>query len=306
VLAVVSLALYLSRFSASLASPTGRLQSRVIWEMIDFILTGLSFVLVGLQLRSSAAALLDRPTEVLVTTGAVCLTVILIRPLWVFVAVAISRSVLAMFGETLPTAKSSIPALVVISWAGMRGVISLAVALSLPIATNDGQPFPGRDLIVFVTFAVILVTLIGQGLTLPALVRRMGVGGMVGQIEGQEIATRLRLARAALRELDGIARGTGASPDVVERVRGRYADRIERLERRHAVLVAGDQARADDARLDRATGQLLEALTNVERAELQIVLNTSGVDHRLARRLQQSLDLEPLRDVAAGRVEPND
>jgi monovalent cation/hydrogen antiporter len=305
VLAVVALALYLSRFSTSLASPTGRLQSRVIWEMIDFILTGLSFVLVGLQLRSSAAALLDRPTEVLVTTGAVCLTVIVIRPIWVFVTVVISRSVVAIVGETVPTTKSSIPTLVVISWAGMRGVISLAVALSLPIATNAGQPFPGRDLIVFVTFAVILVTLIGQGLTLPALVRRMGIGGMITKIEDQEIAMRLLLARAALRALDQTAEGTGASPDVVERVRGRYADRIERLERRHAVLVASDEARADDARLRRATAQLLQELTNVERVELQRLQNTSGVDQRLARRLQQGLDLEPLREVAAGPIEPN-
>ena len=300
VLAVVALALYLSRFSTSLASPIGRLQSRVIWEMIDFILTGLSFVLVGLQVRSSAAALLHRPTEVVVTTVAVCLTVILIRPVWVFAAAMVSRSVVALFGEAVPEKRPSMPVLFVVSWAGMRGVISLAVALSLPVSTNAGQPFPARDLIVFVTFVVILVTLVGQGLTLPMLVRRTGVGGMISKLEDDEIAIRLRLARTALRELDRAAEAAGASPDVVERVRGRYADRIERLERRHAVLVSSDEARAGDSRAHQATGRLLEVLTNVERGELQRLQNTSTVDQRLARRLQHGLDLQGLSDGAPG------
>ena len=99
VLAVVALALYLSRFSASLASSTSRPQGRVIWEMIDFLLTGLSFVLVGLQLRSAAAGLLDRPTDALITTAAVCLTVILVRPMWVFATALLSRSVVILFGD---------------------------------------------------------------------------------------------------------------------------------------------------------------------------------------------------------------
>ena len=111
----------------------------------------------------------------------------------------------------------------------MRGVISLAVALSLPMTTNDGRPFPGRDLIVFVAFAVILVTLIGQGLTLPALARRLGVREMIGRLEDHEVLVRLRLARAALHALDTLAERTSAPADVVERVRGLYAQRMNRL-----------------------------------------------------------------------------
>jgi NhaP-type Na+/H+ or K+/H+ antiporter len=183
----------------------------------------------------------------------------------------------------------------------MRGVISLAVALSLPEATSAGQPFPGRDLIVFITFAVILVTLIGQGLTLPVLVRRVGVGVLVGRLEDQEISARLRLARAALRELDIIGERTGAPPDAVERVRGVYADRIERLERHHAVLVASGPDHADDARVHAGTRRLLEELADVERAELQRLQNAAVVDNRLARRLQHGLDIpQPLRDSARG------
>jgi len=301
VLAVVTLALYLSRFSASLASSASRLQGRVIWEMIDFLLTGLSFVLVGLQLRSAAVGVLDRPANVVLTTAAVCLTVIATRPLWVLATALVSRSVMAVFGETVPTTRPATPVLFVIGWAGMRGVISLAVALSLPEATSAGQPFPGRDLIVFITFAVILVTLIGQGLTLPVLVRRVGVGVLVGRLEDQEISARLRLARAALRELDIIGERTGAPPDAVERVRGVYADRIERLERHHAVLVASGPDHADDARVHAGTRRLLEELADVERAELQRLQNAAVVDNRLARRLQHGLDIpQPLRDSARG------
>jgi monovalent cation/hydrogen antiporter len=209
--------------------------------------------------------------------------------------------VLAVFGETVPTARPATPVLFVIGWAGMRGVISLAVALSLPEATRAGQPFPGRDLIVFITFAVILVTLIGQGLTLPVLVRRVGVGVLVGRLEDQETLARLRLARAALRELDGIGERTGAPPDALERVRGLYADRIERLERHHALLGATGPKQADDTDVHTAIRRLLEELADVERAELQCLQNAAIVDNRLARRLQHGLDTpHPPRDGAGG------
>ena len=213
----------------------------------------------------------------------------------------VSRSVLAVLGETVPTARAATPVLFVIGWAGMRGVISLAVALSLPEATSAGQPFPGRDLIVFITFAVILVTLIGQGLTLPVLVRRVGVGVLVGSLEDQEISARLRLARAALRELDGIGERTGAPPNAVERVRGLYAERIERLERHHALLVVSGPKQLDDTHVHAATRRLLEELADVERAELQCLQNAAIVDNRLARQRQYGLDAPlPRRDSAGG------
>jgi len=147
---------------------------------------------------------------------------------------------------------------------------------------------------------VILVTLIGQGLTLPALVRRVGVGGLVGRLEDQEISARLRLARAALRELDGIGERTGAPRDALERVRGLYADRIERLERHHALLVASGPKQADDTHIQ-ATRRLIAELADVERAELQSLQNAAIVDNRLARRLQHGLDTaHPLRDSERG------
>jgi CPA1 family monovalent cation:H+ antiporter len=296
VLAVVALALYLSRFSVLIASSAGRLQGRVLWEMIDFLLTGLSFVLVGLQLRSSIEGLRQEIGSVLLTTVAVCLTVIIVRPIWIFTTTWLSHSVRNMIGEHVLTPRPTNRVLAVLSWAGMRGVISLAVALSLPQVTAGGQPFPGRDLIVFIAFAVILVTLLGQGLTLPAVISRLGVGRPAGRGEDQEVAARLRMARAALGRLDTIAAETGSPPEAADRVTAFYVDRIERLERHSRAGTASMEQQADDALLHTATHHLLDRLIDVERAELQRLQNAAAVDNLVVRRLQSGLDLLRLRE----------
>jgi CPA1 family monovalent cation:H+ antiporter len=296
VLAVVTLALYLSRFSVLIASSTSRLQGRVLWEMIDFLLTGLSFVLVGLQLRSSVEGLRQDPIPVVLTTVAVCLTVIVVRPVWIFTTAWLSHSVRSMLVEHVLTPKPTPRVLAVLSWAGMRGVISLAVALSLPQVTANGQPFPGRDLIVFIAFAVILVTLIGQGLTLPAVISRLGVGGVVVRGEDQEISAQLRMARAASDQIDAVAAETGASLEAVDRVSAFYADRIERLERHRQVGTTSKTEQADDTGLHTATHHLLDRLMDIERAELQRLQNSAVIDNLVVRRLQRGLDLLRLRD----------
>ena len=296
VLAVLTLALYLSRFSVLIASSTSRLQGRVLWEMIDFLLTGLSFVLVGLQLRSSVEGLWHDPIAILLPTAAVCLTVIVVRPAWIFTTAWLSHGVRSMLVEHVVTSKPTTRVLTVLSWAGMRGVISLAVALSLPQVTADGQPFPGRDLIVFIAFAVILVTLIGQGLTLPAVITRLGIGGVVGRGEEEEVSAQVLMARAALAQLDALAADTGSAREAVDRVRAFYADRIERLERHRHVGTTSKAEQAEHARLRTATHDLLDRLLDVERAELQRMQNSATVDNLVVRRLQRGLDLLRLHD----------
>ena len=290
VLAVLSLALYLSRYSVVIASSTSRLQGPVLWEMIDFLLTGLSFVLVGLQLRSSARRLLDGGATVIVVTAAVCLTVIVVRPIWIFATGWFSHSVRSVFVERAAL-KPTTRVLTVLSWAGMRGVISLAVALSLPQTTETGQPFPGRDLIVFITFALILVTLVGQGLTLPLIIRRLGVEAVAGQAEDAELLAQSRMARAALHELDSRAAEVGSTPNVVERARGSYASRLERIEQLRATRASSSAVRAEVARSHESTRLLLDALIDVERAELQRIQNDAIIDGEMTRRLSTELDL---------------
>lgn len=185
----------------------------------------------------------------------------------------------------------------------MRGVVSLALALSLPQTTADGRPFPGRGLIVFVTFAVVLATLVGQGLTLPALIRRLGAGAVAGRVEAQELAAELRMARSALHRLEAVGSDLRAAPDAVERVRGLYADRIERLERRRDLQApdgqrgdAGEAHEVHEARLREDTRRLLGELREIEHAELQRIRAGTDLDTPAARRLQSHLDALRLRD----------
>jgi NhaP-type Na+/H+ or K+/H+ antiporter len=295
VLAVLALALYLSRFSVLGPAAASRLQGRVLWEMINFLLTGLSFVLVGLQLRVAVQGLSDLPGGVL-TAAAVCLAVVLVRPAWVFGTAWLSHSVRRALSETVPSPRPRAPLLAVLSWAGMRGVVSLAVALSLPRLTADGRPFPGRNLIVFVTFVVVLVTLVGQGLTLPAVIRWLRVDTVAGRAEDQEVSAELRMARAALNRLDAVGGETGASPDAVERVRGFYAERVERLERRREVRLSDTTEQALEAQLHEGTRLLLGRLLEIEHAELQRIRAGTDLDTPVARRVQSRLDLLRLRD----------
>jgi CPA1 family monovalent cation:H+ antiporter len=258
--------------------------------MIDFLLTGLSFVLVGLHLRLSARVLLAAGGHTLAVTAAVCATVILVRPAWVFAMGWLSHSVRSVFVERA-SLRPTTPILTVVSWAGMRGVISLAVALSLPQTTQSGQPFPGRDLIVFVAFVVILVTLVGQGLTLPLIVRRLGVEAVAGHAEDQELLARSRMARTALRALDARATEIRSSPSVVERVRGAYAGRLEHLEQLRATRTSSSAVQAESAQTHNAAQQLANALIDVERAELQRIQNDAIIDGAMTRRLRTELDL---------------
>jgi CPA1 family monovalent cation:H+ antiporter len=231
------------------------------------------------------------PAHAIEVAIAVAVTVVLVRPAWVFAAAWLSHAADHVFDESVPAPVARPAVLAVLSWAGMRGVVSLAVALSVPRVTAAGDPFPGRDLIVFVTFAVILMTLVGQGLTLPGLIRRLGIGAIASRAGEQETSIRLRTARAALRDLDRCALDAATAPEVVERVRGLYAERIERLVRQRDHLALGVGAPSAATRADAATEALVRQLVAIERSELQRARNDGDVDGPLARRVQHDLDL---------------
>jgi CPA1 family monovalent cation:H+ antiporter len=276
--------------------------------MIEFLLTGLSFVLVGLQLRSAEADLWARPSSVLLTTVAVCMTVIVIRPVWIFLTARLSHRAMVALGAQSSSERPTNAVLLIMGWSGMRGVISLAVALSIPRVTMAGLPFPGRDLIVFVTFSVILVTLIGQGLTLPAVIRRLDVAGDAERLEDQEILARLRMARAALGVLDTRAQETVVPSETVDQVRALYASRIERLEMRRTLRGSSQADQAVHGVARSAARQLLRRLIDAEAAELQRLQNESAVDNVVGQRIQRSLDLQRMRELIgdeAGRGVPS-
>src|SRR5918994_1156070 len=230
VLSVVATGLYVGRRGPYVISPETRLQGYAFWELVTFLLNGVIFALIGLQLRSVVERLSDYSVADLVLYAAlVSLTVILVRFLWVFPATSLPR--LASRSLRARDPSPSPRAVTVIAWTGMRGVISLAAALALPLTIEGGAPFPGRDLIFFLTFSVILATPVVQGLSLRALIRALGLEDD-GSQEREEIEGRIEVAQAALARIEELAEEDWVREDTAERMRGLYNYRRTRFSAR--------------------------------------------------------------------------
>jgi CPA1 family monovalent cation:H+ antiporter len=171
----------------------------------------------------------------------------------------------------------------------MRGVVSLAAALALPITLSDGRPFPERDLILFLTFCVILATLILQGLSLPYLIRRLGVRDRSD--DGAERQARTRIAEVALAHLQSLEERDTIPPAAMEQVAGRYRERLKHLNDPLAEALGWS---ADRERLVAARRLWREGL-NAERRELLRMRRQHEVDHEVGLRLEHELDLEEAR-----------
>jgi len=208
--------------------------------------------------------------------------VIVLRLAWVYPAGALAR--LLDRGGKKGVPQLSRAELSVIGWAGMRGVISLATALALPQRVG-GTPFPDRTLILFLTFGVIFVTLVGQGLTLPPLIRRLGVTGG-DTAEREEAHARLVAAQAALERLDVLASRDGVPADVIEGLRARYAQRVERL---------GDEPDDVDEDWFRAYRKVRRDLLDVERRAIVDLRDRDEINDKALRSIQRELDLEQVR-----------
>ena len=229
VLAVVAAGLVFGRFGSASLTAGARLQQREIWDLIVFLLTGMSFLLVGLELRPILDSLTNRESGSLVLEAlSVVGAVIVMRIVWVFGATAMPRMQRLLGSGQRPShpwREST-----VLGWAGMRGAVSLAAALALP------QSFPHRDLVVFLTFAVIVATLVGQGLTLPPLIRRLGLVTRDEQEAVLVAEARRRLTVIALTRLSGLTRADQFPDEVVDRIRVGYEAQLGRLDRRLEAL----------------------------------------------------------------------
>ena len=176
VLAVVACGLYLSRRSAKFFSAGVRMRVMAVWNALTFILNGLVFVLIGLQLHYVVSGIKSFGMGRLMLFGALfSAVVIVLRLLWIFPGAQLAYFIRSRFlGQTYDKPSSRPDFCGGMDW--MRGVIALAAAISLPEVLGDGSPFPQRNIIIFLTFSVILVTLVLQGLTLPAVIRHAGFG----------------------------------------------------------------------------------------------------------------------------------
>jgi Na+/H+ antiporter len=295
VLSVVVAGLYLGRRAPSLLSSSTRLQGQALWSMITFLLEGFVFLMIGLQLPTILDGLSDRPTGELALTGlAVVATVVLTRFAWVYPATYLPRMIPAVRRRD-PAPPWTVPTL--IGWAGMRGVVSLAAAFALP------EQMPGRELILFLTFCVILVTLLLQGLTLPWLVRRLDLDD-AGAAERTNKAIAVadhHIARYALMELARIADDGAVSDGVRDELQHHLEERVRRA---HAILggCPGEDEYDDGAKLsdvnalDDASQEagVRAVLVQAERAELLRLYDDRDIDDEVLRAMQQQLDVEEL------------
>ena len=289
ILAVVASGLYLSRQSARFFSPNVRIQVYSVWRALTFILNGLAFVLIGLQLPYVVAGIRGRYGwgTLLVSGLLFSAVVILLRVLWVYpgahLAYFLRRRLLGQKEPTPPLRH-----MFVVGWTGMRGVIALAAALALPRVLSDGSPFPQRDLIVFLTFGVIVVTLVAQGLTLPAIIRVLGLAGDRGA-NCEEVDARRIALEAALSHLgDARAKDDPGFTGVYDDLAQHYRDRLNGLSTPDGEDDGSGKARE---KYEELTRELLQ----VEREAALRLRNEGRISDEVLRQLEHDVDLREAR-----------
>jgi Na+/H+ antiporter len=290
VLAVVACGVYLGFRAPEISSPESRMQAYGLWSTLAFLLNAALFILIGLQLPVIVDGLSGRPAaEVVGYAAAVCAAVIAVRFLWNFVVTFIIRAV-----DRRPSQlarRASWRNRVIGSWSGMRGAVSLAAALALPLRTHAGTPLPGRDLIQFITFALILVTVVGQGLTLPWLIRRLGVVDDGVEEEHEELRARLVIARAALERIDELEAEDWTREGTIERVRRLYEFRQRRFKVRAGKLEDEDGIEEGSLLYQR----MMHEIYSAQRRALVELRDSSQISSEVMRRVERELDLEESR-----------
>jgi len=290
VLAVVACGLYLSNKSARFFSANVRMQAWAVWDAFTFILNGLVFVLIGLQLPFVLAGIREYSLRQLVLYGALFSTlVILLRLVWMFPAGRIANLIRRkLLHQNVP--QPSGRQLFIVGWTGMRGVVALAAAISLPEKLANGVDFPQRNLIIFLTFSVILVTLVLQGLTLPPLIRALGLAGKTERNQEEDQARR-EMVDAALKQLKiEQDHDDGKFRDVYDEIEERYRHRLGALQENESGAENGESA-AHVARYQ----ELLKELIQIERHTAVSLRNQGRLNDEALRRIEHELDLTEIR-----------
>jgi Na+/H+ antiporter len=288
VLAAVTTGVYLGWKSPELITPDTRIRVFAVWEVVVFVLNAALFVLVGLQLPSVLDGIGDLSATAAIVDGAVvCAAVIVIRFLWVFPATYLPRLVFPRIRARDPYPPWRQPAIV--AWTGMRGAVSLAAALAIPKTVHSGAPLAQRNSIIFLTYAVILATLILQGLTLPLVMKVLGIESD-GNVEQSEATARILAARAAMRRIDQLAGEDWVRDETAHNMKRLYEYRVRRFSTRFDDSDDGaiEQRSQNYQRLRR---KVLEA----ERAEIIRLRNQGRINDQIMHRIERDLDLEDTR-----------
>lgn len=293
VVAVAVAGLYQGRRAPASVSGLARLQGEMFWEVAVFLLRALLFVLVGLQMPGIVGGLSGYSTASLVAyAAAVSLTVVAARLLWVFPATYLPRllSRRLRMRDPYPGWRG----VSVVAWGGMRGAVSLAAALSLPLTVEGGVPFPERDLILFLTFSVILATLVVQGLSLPALIRALGLEDD-GAHEREEARGRVGAAEAALARLEELEDEGRVREDTAERMRAVYEYRRRRFVARSGVCGRDGDGREDYEGRSAAYRRVVGELIGAQRRALVRMRDEGEISDEALHAVERDLDLEEAR-----------
>ncbi len=286
VLATVAAGLYLARQSSTLFSAQTRQQALAVWNILVFLLNGLVFIFIGLQLQGIVDTLDNTITRFslgnLLLYGVILsIATILIRIAWVFPATYLPRLLVRRIRERDPYPNWRNVS--VLAWTGMRGVVSLAAALALPEVTDKGAPFPERALIIYLTFCVIFSTLVLQGLSLPFVIRKLGLKDD-GEAEREEVQARKVASHAALTRIDELIERGEAPRDAAEHLREHYEVRAQSIP-------TSANEEAEDSKLKTYQNIQQETLTAARKAVVEL-RDKGEINDEVMRRVEREIDLE--------------
>jgi CPA1 family monovalent cation:H+ antiporter len=287
VLATLAAGLYTSWNGPRLISPATRLQGVFFWEFFTYVIEGMVFLITGLQARTVISRISHYPlSQLALSVAVISAAVIVARFVWVFPATYLPRWLFPPVRRKDPSPPWQWP--FVLAFTGVRGIVSLAAALAIPFATSAGKPFPDRDLILFLTFSVIFITLVLQGLMLPWVIQKLGLshaGRREREInKAEEYKARSEAVKAASERLDQLAAELNLSPDVIELIRAQHGDRLKHIDGRHT----GDGISGKHGELHDEIERLLIA---AERTRINDLYRSGKLKDEARRRIERELDL---------------
>ncbi len=284
VLAVVAAGLVRGRYAPAIVSAEMRIVGRSMWNMLVFLLNSLIFILIGLQLSGVEERLYGYTAAQLAAYGAIVSVVaVAVRFVWIYPLTHVPR---LLMPESMRTRYPAPPEseVFIMSWCGMRGIVSLAAALALPLTLPGGAPFPQRDLIIFLTFVVIAVTLVLQGLTLAPLIRRLRVVDDWSHQEEHRLA-RLALSRAAAIAIDSTAKAENIADAIAARINAEFAEKI-------SVAAPDGPTPVTEAAMAQ---RLRQAAIHAERQELIRIWRDNQISDDVLHHLEEDLDYQESR-----------
>lgn len=314
VLAVVVAGLIVGHQTPQFGSGAARLQTNAVWRLVDFLLEGFVFLLIGQQLPEVVKNLRQYDTSTIVTAVAVSVGVVLVlRPAWLVLTQSLPRSLHTRLGGIAEPDDADEPVsarqvaradrnadrltareVAALSWSGTRGVISLAAIFTLPLTTDGGAPFPDRDLLLFCTFVVVLVTLVGQGLTFAPLVRRLGLRANEADQARVRNEARSAAVEAALARLDAVAAEDPESGVAVNTIRAQLLTRLARYRGRLDLIEQSGSSEMPTSPAYETALRVRRATIDAQREELVRWRDSGRLPDEELRVLERELDHEEL------------